>query len=104
MIEFEVFWREYPRKVGKLKAERIWDRHRLHHNKIMSGLRRWMTSLDWIDVQFIPYPATFLNQRRWEEEPTMPLKPVNDGREISPEQHAENLRIIAELGRGRVCE
>ena len=32
-----------------------------------AGLSKWMAS--WTDRQFIPYPATWLNQRRWEDEP-----------------------------------
>jgi len=101
-ISFEEFWREYPRKVGKLKAEKSWARHRLHHEKVMEGLHSWLNSLDWQDVQFIPYPATFLNSRRWEEQPTMPIY-RSDPREVSAEKHAENLRLLAELERERAA-
>jgi hypothetical protein len=45
--------------------------------KIMTGLSRWAKSTDWLrdDGQFIPYPATWLNGRRWEDEVTGEVKP-----------------------------
>lgn len=38
----------------------------------LEGLERWKGSRDWLKDggQFIPHPATFLNQRRWEDNPT----------------------------------
>lgn len=71
---FERFWAAYPRKVGKPAALRIW--RRLHVNTdLLAGI---ISSLDWWQAQptwrkdhgqFIPYPQTWLNQRRWEDVP-----------------------------------
>jgi hypothetical protein len=79
---FEEFWQVYPRKVGKPLAIKAWNRAMKGsgHDKplvgaaIVSGLWRWVHSREWLDRIFIPYPATFLNQRRWEDEPT-PWRP-----------------------------
>jgi hypothetical protein len=32
-----------------------------------------VTSENWKDPQFIPHPSTWLNERRWEDEPTTPI-------------------------------
>ena len=97
-MDFEAFWREYPRKVGRIKAERCWKKLGiLRHQQCMTGLRRWMNSLDWQDIQFIPYPATFLNSRRWEEEPTMPLAPPKPAPDYSAVVEAEAARLRAKF-------
>ena len=70
---FEQFWTLYPRKVGKPAAKKAWrgipgaDGHIL---EVLTGIERWQKSGHWADPQFIPHPSTFLNQRRWEDQPT----------------------------------
>ena len=75
---FDRFWNAYPRKVGKPAAQKAWRKAikgpkrpgsagPIH--EIYAGLERWKASDQWQDEKFIPYPATFLNQRRWEDEP-----------------------------------
>jgi hypothetical protein len=73
-VLFEEFWKAYPRKVGKPKAKEMWCRYHAHifrdyARQIMEGLELWKKSGEWNDPRFIPYPATFLNQRRWEDKP-----------------------------------
>lgn len=68
---FNMFWTDYPRKKDKVDARRAW--RRLNPSEvelilILQGINRYMASGDWKDPQFIPYPATFLNHRRWEDE------------------------------------
>ena len=74
---FERFWRAYPYKKAKEKARRAWKRL-----KPDISLCRVMSDALEIDKQsdawqrengrFIPYPATWLNGRRWEDEHTAP--------------------------------
>ncbi len=67
---FGEFWKAYPVKVGKPAAQGAWKKVKLPEvQTIMAGLDRWKSSEQWKNRQFIPYPATFLNQRRWEDEP-----------------------------------
>lgn len=69
------FWRLYPRKVGKHPARLSWNRIKPWNqetcDQIFAGLDRWLKF--WLenatDPRYIPYPATWLNQRRWEDEP-----------------------------------
>lgn len=73
---FSEFWSEYPRKVGKPDAKKKFSTLVKEFDLIMDGLRRYKKTYDWQkeNGQYIPYPATFLNQRRWEDEVT-PAKP-----------------------------
>lgn len=70
---FEIFWKEYPRKVAKIKAKTSWDKIEMDKSvfeKIMQGLRDYKTSDQWEkdDGEFIPHPTTWLNQQRWNDE------------------------------------
>ena len=68
---FEQFWRVCPRKAGKGAARTAWVRacRKADPPTILAGLER--AKLGWRDVepQFIPHPATWLNQERWLDEP-----------------------------------
>ena len=71
---FANFWQKYPRKQGKGAAEKAF--FKLHptqelFDRMMAGLGRAMACEQWQrdNGQFIPNPATWLNQRRWEDEP-----------------------------------
>lgn len=72
--EFDLFWKEYPRKTGKKAAKRAWlaakDKPSL--DKIISAVQKQRTWQDWIKDggQYIPHPATWLNQGRWDDERT----------------------------------
>ena len=70
---FDEFWRAYPRKRNKGQAERAWVKISPNAElfaKIMDGLARAKASFDWRkeDGRFIPYPATWLNAKGWEDE------------------------------------
>ena len=67
---FQGFWAAYPRKVGKIKAWKAWPGDSLLP-KILEALAWQTKSVDWTKDRgtFIPHPATYLNQGRWEDEP-----------------------------------
>jgi len=74
-LAFDTFWKYYPKKVGKGAAEKAWQK--VDHSlltRILTALRMQGKSLDWQKDggQFIPHPATWLNQRRWEDEIGIP--------------------------------
>ena len=33
------------------------------------GLAKWVKCEQWQDLKYVPYPGTFLHQRRWENPP-----------------------------------
>ena len=70
---FTTFWSLYPKKVAKPVALRAWIKlspSEPLQGAILASLKRAMTSDDWLkdEGRYIPHPATWLNQRRWEDE------------------------------------
>jgi predicted phage replisome organizer len=78
---FNEFWAAYPRKQGKKPAQQRWKARefyklldvilsdiefRMKHHKPNGWLDPETGSMT--DGQFIPLPATYLNQERWEDE------------------------------------
>lgn len=61
---FDTFWQEYPRAISKSKAREAWDRacKNASAGAIIEGLRVYAFAPD---PQFVPFPATWLNQERW---------------------------------------
>lgn len=71
--DFERFWNEYPRKIAKKKAQQIWKRINPSAElakKIIDAVRSYKQTDQWKrdKGQYIPYPLTFLNQERWNDE------------------------------------
>lgn len=70
---FSVFWEAYPKKVSKPDALKAWKKLKPDAGllkAIMDGLSRWKESDQWNrdNGQYIPYPATWLNKQKWEDE------------------------------------
>ena len=62
--EFDRFWNSYPRKINKAQALKAFNKAltRASTDEICSGLAAYPFASD---EQFIPHPATWLNQERW---------------------------------------
>lgn len=66
------FWLEFPRKVAKPAALKAWKSLKLSEQdieKVIEALKR-QKDTTWKDKakDYIPHPATWLNNRRWEDE------------------------------------
>lgn len=68
---FTEFWQAYPHKTGKGAAWRAWE-------KAQPDLSVCLKALEWQKIcpqwtkdggRFIPHPSTWINQRRWDDEP-----------------------------------
>lgn len=68
---FDQFWEWYPRKVGKEAAKKAWDkaRTRTDQQHILDGIERYRLDPNLPGKEFIPHPATWLNEGRWDDEP-----------------------------------
>ena len=68
---FATFWHAYPKKVGKWAAEKAWSKLKPDLTAVLQSIERARATEQWRKDggQFIPHPATWLNQRRWEDEP-----------------------------------
>ena len=72
---FDEFWKAYPKKVGKEAARKAFTKIRPTAElfKVMlDGIERSKKSQQWQEEhgRFIPNPATWLNQGRWDDELT----------------------------------
>jgi hypothetical protein len=67
---FEEFWNYYPKKVGKEAARKSWDKYKPNIELVLHTLEWQIESDQWrkSDGQFIPNPATYLNQGRWQDQ------------------------------------
>jgi hypothetical protein len=81
---FERFWTAYPRKAGKGAAEKAWNSLKPDEallQSMLTAITAQKSSSQWQrdNGQYIPYPATWLNQRRWEDEAAQPQAIVYAG-------------------------
>ena len=73
LSEFDWFWSEYPKKKARLDALKAWKATadiRPDTEILIAAIDRQIKSEDWQRAggQFIPYPATWLNGARWDDE------------------------------------
>src|SRR5262249_49805495 len=71
---FDTFWSAYPRHEAKAKAAEVWANLRPDAEtraRIDAALSWQRASDQWTrdGGRFVPLPATYLHQRRWEDEP-----------------------------------
>lgn len=83
LFRFDTFWNAYPRKVAKPAALRAWVQLKPDTNlttKIIDSVNAHCHTEQWLrdSGQYIPHPATFLNQRRFEDAPAAPARPGGD--------------------------
>jgi 8-oxo-dGTP pyrophosphatase MutT (NUDIX family) len=69
---FDDFWAAYPKPVAKQAAGKAWAKLKPDEELRKTILANISLRLDgeWKDIEprYIPNPATYLNQRRWEDE------------------------------------
>ena len=81
---FDIFWKQYPRKVAKPNALKFWLKIKPDDvvlKKMLDAINH--QQLPSKEIQFVPHPASWLNANRWEDEITAPTTNVmNMGRRI----------------------
>jgi len=109
---FEDFFAAYPRRVGKGQARHEWDRlapDASLRKRIADAIAAWARSPEWQrnGGQYIPKPARWLREQRWEDEPGCALAPppvrptptLVSAVPLTPEQlkaNAEKARAVRE--------
>ena len=95
---FEAFWKLYPKKVNKSKAEKSWEKipSSVDPKIIFDALAIQKKTEQWENFKYIPHPSTWLNQRRWEDE--VEIKPQPDQKLIKQkmEKRAKELKDQAD--------
>lgn len=80
--KFKKFWEEYPKKVSKGNAEKWFKKHKPTNELVdlmIEKIKQLKETEQWKKDkgQFIPYPATWLNAKGWEDE-ILETKPKYD--------------------------
>jgi len=97
---FDLFWKAYPKKRNKGQAERAFKKAAPDEQlmaAILTAIERAKKSAQWLkdDGQFIPYPATWLNAKGWEDE--FPENESQPGQRYPPRRKAGKVPSKAEL-------
>lgn len=81
---FGDFWALYPRRVGKDDALKAWAKHKPPIAKVRAALlwqiQAWDDESPPRPIEKIPHPTTWLNGRRWNDEPPPPRQKTPDAR------------------------
>lgn len=77
---FARFWEKYPKKKAKDDARKAFDKRKPDEallGRMLAALAVQCASSDWLeaDGKFIPHPATWLNDGRWQDEETQLFLP-----------------------------
>ena len=96
---FDVFWKAYPKKVNKAAARRAFAKVTVSLETLTRAVAKQKLSAQWQSDggRYIPYPATWLNQRRWEDELPPDTKVPMGASGVLGEAELENIRrLLAE--------
>ena len=102
---FDIFWKEYPKKIGKQLA--LISFNKINPNKtllkvILKDIETKKKSEQWLkdNGKFIQYPASYLNQQRWEDEDkgNEPVKkPYYKGDPLYGEPYSRTIKVKGEI-------
>jgi len=78
--DFDRFWQAYPRKIGKKEAAKAWSKSQKERpaiDKVIEAIEAQSKGDQWTKDggQFIPHPATWLNQGRWDDDVVITVAP-----------------------------
>lgn len=66
---FADFWLLYPRRVARKDAQKAWDRMSASDRiEALTALVAWRRVWATKDLEYLPYPSTWLNGERWTDE------------------------------------
>lgn len=102
--EFEIFWSAYPTKVGKQPARKAFDKVKVPVETLVAAIDRQKCSSQWSKDggQYIPNPATWLNQGRWTDE--LPERSAPPQEKLDDDVVAAIQRMLAEEAEEKALE
>ena len=102
---FDEFWSLYPRKIAKATARKAWaklsaEQQLMAAKAIDSHCQYWKAKET--ELEFIPYPSTWLNGERWEDELVIEPKKTKESKEwmFSNEGIDAKARELGIMGNG----
>jgi hypothetical protein len=102
LTRFDEFWDNYPRKVGKNSARKAYEAARGRYEgsvgdyeaMVISGALRLSQDRNLPDLQYVPYPTTWLNRDGWNDDPY-------PERKLTAEELAERAKVQRDLKRAQ---
>jgi hypothetical protein len=101
---FEVFYQAYPKRRARGKAEQAYTKALSFATaeELVAGAKRYAAEVRGKEEQFVAHPASWLNQKRWLDEPLKPqatatiyrpkeFTPEPEGPKITEEERQANL-------------
>ena len=87
--QFDKFWQAYPKKVSKKQAQKSWKKINPSlelFEKILKALEMVKQTEQWKkdNGKYVPYPATWLNQERWNDEINMMQDTIKEEQKTKP--------------------
>ena len=81
LLPFDIFWENYPKKVGKTLAYEKFTEVNVSLEVLLKAIKEQLQSAQWQSKGgiYIPNPATWLQERRWEDELPRKEEPVPKG-------------------------
>lgn len=79
---FTTWWKAWPRKEAKAKAQAAYTKaiRTVDPDELLRLTAEWFRARPDLEPQYIPLPASWLNARRWEDEPpTATKRPATRG-------------------------
>lgn len=93
-MNFNDFYALYPRKMGRKDAERSWNRLTpVQQEECLIAMPNYLKywKIKETAKDFIPYPATFLNNERWTDD--LDLEPIQNKKPELPFYATEELTL-----------
>ena len=102
--KFDLFWQAYPKKVGKEAARKAFSRVKAPLESLLTAIERQKCGNQWLteNGRFIPNPATWLNQGRWEDDVTSAAPTAKPGYGV--QGHHDPLNPLEEAAVNRLFE
>lgn len=94
-VEFDQFWKVYPRKEKKSEALKAFQKISPDQDlldRIISDVQARAQTHDWTkeNGKYVPHPTTYLNQQRWEDEaPASNVTPMKRKDGAVRDEHGE---------------
>lgn len=100
---FDAWWDRYPRKRGKAAALKSYKRaaKTAGYDALDAGLTASLHMWRGKDPEYLPYPATWLNQGRWEDQPDTPVAVIPQSSSVAPSDDELRKRITNDWARPR---
>ena len=96
--DFDLFWDAYPKKKAKQDAEKAFAKVAVPVQVLLDAIEVQKKSEDWTkeNGQFIPYPATWLNGKRWEDQIGPEAATATGERQLDDDEIAAIQRMLQE--------